>query len=53
MFQCWNHKPRERPSFSVLLNNLSELNSQDKLLEYFKINEDRPYFVLEPTMTTT
>lgn len=53
MCQCWNHKPRERPSFSVLGNNLSALNSQEKLLEDFKINEDRPYFVLEPMITTT
>ena len=47
MYQCWNIKSKERPTFSSILNQFMALSLSGEI-KGFKITEDRPYFTLEP-----
>ena len=49
MQHCWNQRPNDRPSFTVLRNKLDEMIEAASTVEYISINvdESRDYYQLD------
>ena len=50
MFKCWNSDPKERPSFSALVNSISGF--AEKTAGYLDVSYYNPFEANIPTATT-
>ena len=50
MFKCWNSDPKERPSFSALVNSISGL--AEKTAGYLDVSNYNPFEANVSTATT-